>query len=158
MSTTLRAAVAEDSPRVAAVLLASRQAFLPYAPLAHTDTEVRQWVRDVLIPAGNVTVACAGGAVVGVLATVREPGVSWIDQLYVLPGHTGQGIGSALLAHALASLEPPVRLYTFQANVRARSFYERHGFRAIAFSDGKANEERCPDVLYELGSPVEPGT
>lgn len=150
MSTMLRAAVAEDSAHVAEVLLASRKAFLPYAPLAHTDTEVRKWVREVLVPAGNVTVACAGSVVVGVLATVREPDVSWIDQLYVMPGHTGQGIGSALLAHALAALEPPVRLYTFQANTRARSFYERHGFHAIAFSDGAANEERCPDVLYEL--------
>jgi ribosomal protein S18 acetylase RimI-like enzyme len=82
--------------------------------------------------------------------------VSWIDQLYVMPGHTEQGIGSALLAHALAALEPPVRLYTFQANTRARSFYERHGFHAIAFSDGSANEERCPDVLYELGPSVKP--
>jgi ribosomal protein S18 acetylase RimI-like enzyme len=44
----------------------------------------------------------------------------------------------------------PVRLCTFQANVRARSFYERHGFKAIAFGDGNSNEERCPDVLYEL--------
>jgi putative addiction module component (TIGR02574 family) len=43
-----------------------------------------------------------------------------------------------------------VRLYTFQANTRARSFWERHGFKAIAYSDGSTNEERCPDVLYEL--------
>jgi len=157
MSTTLRAAVADDSPHVAEVILASRKAFLPYAPLAHTDAEVRQWVRDVLIPTGNVTVACAGSAVIGVLATSRDSDVSWIDQLYVMPGHTGQGIGSALLAHALASLEPPVRLYTFQANTRARTFYERYGFRAIAFGDGSVNEERCPDVLYELGASAEPG-
>jgi hypothetical protein len=46
-------------------------------------------------------------------------------------------------------LEPPVRLYVFQANIRARQFYERHGFSAIDFGDGSLNEERCPDVLYE---------
>jgi hypothetical protein len=28
--------------------------------------------------------------------------------------------------------------------------YERHGFRAVAFSDEAANKARCPDVLYEL--------
>jgi GNAT superfamily N-acetyltransferase len=150
MNVMLRAATAEDAPHVAAVLLSSRQAFLPYAPLSHTDAEVHQWVRETLIPSGGVTVACAGAAVVGVLATARVSKVSWIDQLYIAPSHVGQGIGSRLLAHALASLPLPVRLYTFQANVRARSFYERHGFRATAFSDGSSNEERCPDVLYEL--------
>jgi hypothetical protein len=31
----------------------------------------------------------------------------------------------------------------------ARRFYERHGYIAVAFSDGSGNEERCPDVLYE---------
>jgi hypothetical protein len=70
---------------------------------------------------------------------------------------TLEKVSSRLLAHALASLDLPVRLYTFQANTRARSFYERHGFKAIAFSDGSANEERCPDVLYELASSVNTG-
>jgi len=142
---------------VAEVLLSSRKAFLPYAPLSHTEVEVRQWVRDLLIPSGGVTVACAGGLVVGVLAAVRESNVSWINQLYVTPDRTGQGIGTRLLAHPLASLELPVRLYTFQTNTRARSFYERHGFKAIALSDGPANEERCPDVLYELDRSRERG-
>jgi hypothetical protein len=44
-----------------------------------------------------------------------------------------------------------------ELTLEALSFYERHGFRAIAFSDGSANEERCPDVLYELASPVSAG-
>ena len=157
MSIVLRAATSEDAPRVAEVLLSSRKAFLPYAPLAHTNAEVHQWVRGVLIPSGGVTVAYADAAVLGVLATAREFNVSWISQLYIAPSHVGQHIGSRLLAHALGSLALPVRLYTFQANVRARSFYERHGFRAIAFSDGSSNEERCPDVLYELPASARAG-
>ena len=43
----------------------------------------------------------------------------------------------------------PIRLYTFQCNEAARHFYEHHGFRAIAYSDGSGNEEKCPDILYE---------
>jgi GNAT superfamily N-acetyltransferase len=69
------------------------------------------------------------------------------------PAWVGRGIGAVLLAHALRSLAPPVRLYTFQANAGARRFYERHGFAAIEFSDGQANEERRPDVLYEFAAP-----
>jgi len=158
MSVALRAATTEDAPHVAEVLISSRKAFLPYAPSVHADTEVHRWVREVLIPSGGVTVACAGAALVGALATARESNVSWIKQLYITPSHVGQGIGSRLLAHALASVALPVRLYTFQANARARSFYERHGFKAIAFTDGSANEERCPDVLYELAASPNAGT
>jgi GNAT superfamily N-acetyltransferase len=66
------------------------------------------------------------------------------------PGMVGHGVGSVLLAHAIETLALPIRLYTFQQNVGARRFYERHSFQAIQFTDGEDNEERCPDVLYEL--------
>ena len=64
------------------------------------------------------------------------------------PQVVGQRIGSALLAHAMAVLPRPVRLYTFQANTGARRFYERHGFVAVERTDGSANEEGAPDVRY----------
>jgi len=47
---------------------------------------------------------------------------------------------------------------TLEANQRARAFYERRGFRAIAFGDGSGNEERCPDVLYEWRPPSAQGS
>lgn len=150
MNALLRDAKAEDASAIAQVLLASRKEFLPYAPLRHSEAEIAQWMREVLIPSGGVTVACFGAQVVGFLAIAQEDGVSWVNQLYLLPSHVGAGIGSRLLAQALRELAPPVRLYTFQANVRARSFYERNGFVPVKFSDGESNEERCPDVLYEL--------
>jgi GNAT superfamily N-acetyltransferase len=146
----LRGAVAEDADAVAQVLISSRTAFLPYAPLVHSESEVRQWVARTLVPSGGVTVACVGDAIVGVLAVSRAAACSWIDQLYVSPGFVGRGIGTRLLIRAIASLGRPVRLYTFQANLRGRQFYERFGFRAVEFGDGSTNEERCPDVLYEL--------
>jgi GNAT superfamily N-acetyltransferase len=52
----------------------------------------------------------------------------WIDQLYVDPGHTGLGIGSQLIAVAKRQQPSKLRLWTFEANVGARRFYERHGF------------------------------
>ena len=70
--------------------------------------------------------------------------------MYVQPGWTGVGVGKQLLDHAHQRLPHPIRLYTFQANAGARRFYERHGYQAIEFTDGQTNEERCPDVLYEL--------
>ncbi|HEY0074631.1 MAG TPA: GNAT family N-acetyltransferase, partial [Abditibacteriaceae bacterium] len=75
--------------------------------------------------------------------------IGWIEQLYLHPNFLRRGIGSQFVERAKAELGPPIRLYTFQENAPARHFYERHGFKAIAFGDGSENEENCPDVLYE---------
>lgn len=152
MAPSLRPAVPGDASAVADVLIASRRAFLPFAPSAHSDADMQAWVKHTLLPTGRVHVATVADRVVAVLASAQdqEAGCSWIDQLYVLPGHTGQQLGAQLLAHAHTELPLPIRLYTFQANAGARRFYERHGYVAIAFTDGADNEEKCPDVLYEL--------
>ena len=147
---TLRAATANDGAAVARVLIDARRELMPFAPSAHPDEETRCWVRDTLIPSGGVTVAAMDGAVAGVLALSAPAGAAWIDQLSVHPTQVARGIGKRLLAHALATLPRPVQLHTFQANHHARAFYERHGFSAVAFSDGAGNEEGCPDVLYRL--------
>lgn len=150
MSLQVRPAAESDPERIADILIESRAAFMPYAPSAHTEDEVRAWVQHHLLPTGGVTVAVLDGVVVGVLAVSSGGGYSWIDQMYVHPSLVSQGIGTRLLDHAIAVLPRPIRLYTFQQNVGARRFYERHGFQAVAFSDGQDNEEHCPDVLYEL--------
>jgi ribosomal protein S18 acetylase RimI-like enzyme len=142
-------AVAEQAGSIADILIRSRAAFMPYAPSAHSDAEVRAWVRDRLLPGGGVTVATLDARVVGMLAVSTAAGCSWVEQMYVCPSAVDQGVGTRLLVRALRALPPPVRLYTFQANGGARRFYERHGFVAIASTDGAGNEERCPDVLHE---------
>lgn len=152
MNPDLRSATARDVPRVAQLLIDARAAFMPYAPSTHTDDEVRSWVATVLVPSGGVMLALMNGEAVGAMSTSQEGACSWITQMAVHPAYVGHGIGSSLLAHALRVLAPPIRLYTFQANTRARRFYELHGFRAIEFTDGRGNEERCPDVLYEFAA------
>ena len=146
---TIRAATPDDALAVSSLYLTSRRRFLPYAPVAHTEAEVHRWVAEHLIPACNVSVAVVDHTIVGMMTLLDARTVRWIDQLYLLPDAVNQGIGTRLLQQALRELEPPIRLYTFQENTDARRFYERHGFRAIAFGDGSGNEEGCPDVLYE---------
>lgn len=150
-SILLRPAVAADAPAVAELLLLSRKTFLPYLPQVHSDAEVHQWVADTLIPGQGVSVALDdSGSVLAVLALSRdEAGVGWIDQLYLYPDAILRGLGSVLLTEAMRLLGAPIRLYTFQLNTGARRFYQRHGFEAIALTDGQGNEERCPDVLFE---------
>ena len=149
MKTLLRPAISADASSVADILIETRSVFMSYAPSAHSETEVRNWVRERLIPASSVTVAEHEREVVGLVAVSHDGEHNWIDQMYVAPLQVSQGIGSALLAHVLSLASPTIRLYTFQQNVGARRFYERHGFQAVQFTDGQANEERCPDVLYQ---------
>jgi GNAT superfamily N-acetyltransferase len=149
MPANLRTAAPGDATEVAEVLITSREAFLPFAPSPHSPEDILAWVTRQLIPTGAVTVAQVDGRVAGVMATSHDGAVSWIDQLYVRPGDVSCGIGARLLASAHTRLPLPIRLYTFQPNAGARRFFERHGYIAIEFTDGRANEEQCPDVLYE---------
>ncbi len=146
---TVRAATAGDVIAVVEVLCESRRVYLPFAPMAHGDDEVRAWMAEVLIPGGGVYVAEREHRVIAMLAISHDHEGGWIDQIYVRPGCTGQGVGLQLLQIAHQKLGPPIRLYTFQANAGARRFYERQGYQAVQFTDGAGNEERCPDVLYE---------
>jgi GNAT superfamily N-acetyltransferase len=77
-------------------------------------------------------------------------GEGFVQQLYILPGYQGLGIGSALLEKAIELAPDGLELWAFQQNERARGFYERRGFVAVEFTDGANNEERTPDVRYRL--------
>ena len=112
---TVRRAVVADSPAVTEVLCESRRQYPPYAPMAHTDSEVHEWLSEVLLPDRGVYVAESGYQAVAMLAISTKGKVGWIDHLYVRPDWTGQGIGVMLLNVAHARLKPPIRLYTSQS-------------------------------------------
>lgn len=152
----LRHATAADAARVADLLIDTRRAFMPYAPSAHREVDVRSWVASSLLATGGVIVAELDGRVVATMATAIESEASWITQMAVEPALTGRGLGTRLLGQALSTLGSPIHLWTFQQNVGARRFYERNGFVAIQFTDGRDNEERCPDVLYEFSRGADP--
>jgi putative acetyltransferase len=122
-----------------------RRAFddrLPWLAGRHSPQEDRDFFRHVVFP-HSILWGAGDPELAGFLA-LRD---GWVDLLYVLPEHQGCGIGSALLARA-KDHAPTLRLWTFQRNSAARSFYERQGFRLVAETDGARNEEREPDALY----------
>jgi ribosomal protein S18 acetylase RimI-like enzyme len=153
----LRSAEKSDAADIASIYLTSRKLLSAYAPLIHSDEAIFDWIVSVLIPAG-ATVALRENKIIGLCVTSNHDGFAWIDQLYIDPQHLGQGTGTALLMHATQTLQAPIRLYTFQANVSASRFYERYGFVAIEFSDGAHNEECAADILYEYKSPIRKST
>jgi GNAT superfamily N-acetyltransferase len=142
---TVRRAVESEATAVADVWLRSRHASVPAIPApVHTDDEVRGWFREVVLPSRPVWVVAdeAGG-----FAAVMVLEEGWIDQLHVDPPWFGRGVGSVLVDLAKAEQPAGLDLWTFASNTGARRFYERHGFVAIAATDGD-NEEGEPDVRY----------
>ncbi len=114
-----------------------------YDTSLHTAAEFAALYRDRVFPAGPVWGAFDGDRLLGFVALL--PG--WIDHLYVEPARHGEGIGGGLVRLAQRE-QVDLQLHTFQANVRARALYERHGFTLEELTDGDGNEERMPDARY----------
>ena len=114
-----------------------------YDTSLHSADEYRAFYRDEVIQKDKLWGAFEGEALRGFIALL--PG--WIDHLYVEPALHRQGIGTSLVQLAQA-MHPELRLYTFQSNIRARAFYETHGFLIEEMTDGERNEEKLPDVTY----------
>ncbi len=140
----IRRAVETDAAAVAEVWLRSYAAALPSVCRAHTDDEVRFWIREVVVPGHEVWVAAVEGSVVGMMVLDGEE----VDQFYLDPPWRGRGIGDRLVHVAKQRCPARLALWTFQINGPARRFYERHGFVAAESTDGRGNEEREPDVRY----------
>ncbi|MHA7264352.1 GNAT family N-acetyltransferase [Arthrobacter sp. TMN-37] len=142
----IRRAEPADAPRAIRVFRDSRTAAAAYLPPSvHTAAEDEEFVRDVLIAAGETWLAVDGGGRAAGLLSL-SPG--WIDQLYVAPEFWRRGVGTLLVDHAKARQPAGLQLWTFESNLGARRFYERHGFAAVERTDGAGNEERAPDVRY----------
>ena len=111
----------------------------------YTLDEARAFFRSGVLPWNQVWVALLGTSIVGFIAA--DP--THINQLAVAVNYQRCGIGSALLRHLLTTTEGPWRLFTFQRNVSARRFYEKHGFCVVRFGVSPPPENE-PDVEYLL--------
>ncbi len=140
----LRLARKEDAPTLARLHRISVETAMPWLPKLHTPAEDLWWMETIVLPEQQVWVTEIDGMIAGYAAVLGD----MLEQLYVLPEYQGQGVGSALLQKAIEIAEPPMRLWAFQRNEVARTFYEHRGFEAITFTDGTDNEEKEPDVLY----------
>ena len=113
-----------------------------FDPTLHSLEETYAFYRQVF-ESGPIWGAFDGEALLGHIALI--PG--WIEHLFVEPARHGEGVGRALLNHAMHQ-QADLQLWTFQANLRARRFYEAAGFSAQELTDGAGNEEKQPDIRY----------
>ena len=145
MHCSIRRGTDADAGAAAELWLRARKRALGIPPPVHDDDDVCNWFATHVITDTELWLAVDGtGTPVGILVLDGE----WVDQLYVEPTMTGQGIGARLLTLAKRHRPEGLRLWTFASNVGAQRFYESHGFVEIERTDGRDNEERAPDILY----------
>jgi GNAT superfamily N-acetyltransferase len=144
-SLRVRPYVPEDLEETVALWHETKHAAFPWSKAQQRWTleDDRARFRDVVAVEHEIWIAEAAGRIVGFLA-IRD---DFVDQLFVCTGAQRRGVGTALLRKAVELSPGGLRLFTFQRNAPARSFYEKHGFRAVKFGVSPPPENE-PDVEY----------
>ena len=127
--------------------------FPPDAPAPAVEDLAALWRAWLGADRTAVLVAQVDGEVVGVVLGGPDPevpGAGHLARLYVDPDRWGQGIGGQLYAAAMDHLRAErfeqVTLWVLEANIKARSWYERLGW--VATEDRKATYE--PGGIFDV--------
>ena len=143
---TVRDFAPDDLEAVAAILRsATRQAYT-FMAWSHDDDSYAAFIAATLPTWNAVRVAIADGQPVGFACLEGD----LLDQLFVLPGWQGKGIGSLLLDDVKTLRPDGFRLYTFEKNLAARAFYERRG--CVETGRGFSEQEQEADIAYRWNS------
>lgn len=147
MELTIRPYRPEDWPRMCAVHDAARVDELAAAGLGDAFLTLEQTYENEALFAGEVAVAEVEGEVVGFVAWTAEE-LTW---LYVDPPRYRQGVGRALLRHALAAVRGAVTAEALVGNEVALALYLSEGFRVLRRSDGRlVGNEAFPASAFVL--------
>lgn len=133
--TTTRLATADDAAAVARMLHDFNTEFgTPTPGVGFLTSRLGD-----LLGSGDVTVVLGGDGPLGLAVLRFRPSLwsngtdSYLEELYVVPDHRGEGIGGAIMAAAmeLAREREAVEMHinVDEPDVDARRFYERLGFR-----------------------------
>jgi GNAT superfamily N-acetyltransferase len=144
---TFRIAVPEDAGEIALTVALAFQRYSEIAPAGWAPPPMEPEAIRVRLRSPDVwcQVAEDGGRMAGHVALmpaalhasypVDDPSLAQLWQLFVRQEHWGSGIATKLhdgvVAEARARGYSSFRLYTPAAQRRARSFYEREGWRAV---------------------------
>jgi GNAT superfamily N-acetyltransferase len=109
------------------------------------------------LDANECWVAESDGRTIGWFSLVEQPDVLLLDNLFLLPGHIGSGLGRQMWQHALsrAAARGAERL-TLEADPNAAGFYERMGAVRIGTVTAASTGRELPVYEIALAEPEEP--
>jgi GNAT superfamily N-acetyltransferase len=149
MAMQIRPARARDAEAIAAIVVECDRTFVNFAPAGWQPPSYERELevaRDAFAqPDRWIAVAEAEGQPIGYAAfiaasatriPVDDPELAHLGRLFVRPAYWGAGVATALhdaaIAEAAARGFNRIRLFTPASHGRARRFYEREGWRAVA--------------------------
>lgn len=117
----------------------------PYLPTwqALTLDEARRVIHRSIEHGCQIWVGVLDGEIVAFMQMIGAE----IDRLFVTPGQWRCGWGTRLINLAKQVSPDELELFTHQENVAARTFYKKHGFKAVKFGISPPPES-APDVKY----------
>jgi len=112
-----------------------------WLPQVH-DSQERAGYGRLLLTHSQVTMMHWRGLCVGFIALGKDIA----DSLYIRSEFQRRGLGRAAMRHAQSQREA-LRLWVFQRDRRAQSFYRSLGFQVVETSDGQDNDYNLPEMM-----------
>lgn len=141
---TIRSHRSSDLDTIVALWYRTWHQTFPHLQHPHSYAAWEERFREDLAVNGLIWIAEVENKMVGFVIVIVDR--QWIDQLFVDVDYQSQGIGAVLLNQAKAICPKKLTLSTLQENTRARSFYERHGFKPGKTSINPFNQQ--PNIEY----------
>lgn len=120
--TMIRQYQPEDSDALIAIWQSANAMAHPFLDAAFV-AQVAKDMRALYLPNAETWVLENQGKLVGFIALIGDE----IGGLFLEPAVHGQGLGRALVDHAV-DLKGPLRVEVFEKNAIGRRFYDRYGF------------------------------
>lgn len=146
------------SPHLRVMTPADIPAGMRLKDIAGWNQTHEDWARFLQFNPEGCFVADRDGQVAGTVATIiYERRLAWVGMVLVDPASRGQGIGTALLRHAVAHLDAQqIPCLKLDATPQGRPLYERLGFKVEYAIDrcvlrraggrGSASSWQCEDL------------
>lgn len=113
-------------------------------------TQEAQNMRNLYLPNAETWVVEREGKPVGFIALIEnEIGEDEIGGLFLSPSLHGQGLGRAMVDHAVA-LKGPLKVEVFEKNAIGRRFYDRYGF----IETGRYAFEPARETMVQMTMPT----
>jgi ribosomal protein S18 acetylase RimI-like enzyme len=142
----LRGAAAADVPAIRALI---DEAYAKYVPRIGKKPAPMLADYEAHVRAGEVHVLARDAQILGAIVLRAASDHLFVDNVAVLPGLQGQGLGRRLMAFAVGRAReagmPAIHLYTHERMTENLGYYVRLGFREIA----RRHEDGYDRVYFE---------